>query len=314
MLRRNFLAGLAAAPLFGAPLTRKQRVDRALKGAEVDRSPFSIWHHFHSEKWPAERFAKATLEFHRKFRTDLVKVMSDYEFPKPAGKWYELTVNTNPYPEQLRALAMIRQSLGGGAHFVETIFNPYNVAEKMSSKEEVERLRGENPKALLAALEAIAESEAAHARKALGAGASGIFLAIANAQDGYMTEADYTKFSEPFDRLVLDAVSGAPLNTLHLHGDKVWLKRFTGWPAGVVNYSSIGTGVGIGEFRAQYPGVIMGGLDDVKFRTLTPAEMEEQWKTARQAAGPKFILAPGCSIPNDTTDAEALKLVKLLKA
>src|ERR1022692_2986926 len=94
------------------------------------------------------------LAFHRQFHTDLVKAMSDYPFPKPAGKWHELKVVNNPFPEQLRALEPIRERLRGQAYFVETIFNPWNVAEKMSSPEEVLRLKQENPKALEAALEA----------------------------------------------------------------------------------------------------------------------------------------------------------------
>ena len=69
-------------------------------------------------------------------------------------------------------------------------------------------LKERNPKALEAALHAIAESEANHAKKAIAAGAAGVFLAIANAQDGLMTQADYRKFSEPFDRMVLKGGGG----------------------------------------------------------------------------------------------------------
>jgi protein-S-isoprenylcysteine O-methyltransferase Ste14 len=253
--RRQLLYLAAAAALGATKMTAKQRVDRALKGQDVDRTPFSFWHHFGLEKLPAERHAQATLEFHRQFHTDLVKVMSDYAFPKPAGNWYELKVVSNPFPEQLRALGLIRDGLRGDAFFVETIFNPWNVAEKLSSPEEVLRLKAENPKTLEAALEAIAESEVSHARKAVAAGAAGIFLAIANAQDGILTQEDYAKFSEPFDRMILQAVAGAPLNILHLHGDKVYLDRFVkGWPAAAINYSNFGTGKPVAAMRALYDG------------------------------------------------------------
>ena len=241
--------------------------------------------------------------------------MSDYPYPKPAGKWYELKVEANPFPEQLRALELIRQGLGGRAWFVETIFNPWNQATKVSSKEEVLRLKQENPKALLAALQAIAESEANHAKKALAAGAAGIFLAIDNAQDGILSRADYARFSEPFDRTVLKAAAGAPLNVLHLHGDKVYLDLFLkGWPEAAINYSAHGTGVPIAEVRRKFDGVIMGGLDEVHFRTLTPAQLKQQSEAARQAAGKRFILAPGCSVPNESTPEELGKLPKLLGA
>jgi hypothetical protein len=53
--RRSFLlaaAGVAVAqPVLGKvagrdPLTRKERIGRALAGQEVDRPPFTHWHHF----------------------------------------------------------------------------------------------------------------------------------------------------------------------------------------------------------------------------------------------------------------------------
>jgi uroporphyrinogen decarboxylase len=306
-----YLSAMAAFP--ASKMTPRERVDRALRGEDVDRPPFTFWYHFLDEKLPGERHAKSTLEFHRKFRTDLVKVMSDYPYPKPAGRWYELKVEASPYPEQLQALELIRDGLGGSAHFVETIFNPWNVAEKLSSAEEVRRMQKEEPKRLLSALEVIAESEANHAKKAIAAGASGIFLAIANAQDGIMTKDEYDKFSAPFDKLILGAVPNAPLNTIHMHGDKAQF-FYTNWPARVINYSAHGTRLRVGEFRKSYAGVIMGGIDEVNYRTLTPAQLTRQIDEARRAAGPKFILAPGCSVPNETTDAEMQRLPKVLGA
>src|SRR5713101_1028703 len=180
--RRNLLLGSAAAFILrGATMTSKERVDRARKGADVDRPPFSFWHHFLDDSKPGEEHARSTLEFHEKFHTDLVKVMSDYPYPKPKGEWWVLREEKNPFPQQIRALELIRDGLKGQAYFVETLFNPWYVAEKLSSKEAVLRLKQEKPQALLDALGAIANSEANHARRAVAAGASGIFLAIQNA-------------------------------------------------------------------------------------------------------------------------------------
>lgn len=312
MTRRGFVFAAAVAAARGAEkMTSRERVDRALRGAEVDRAPFSMWHHFGLEKLPGERHAEATLAFHRKFRTDLVKVMSDYAYPKAKGNWWELKAVENPFPQQIRALEMIRDGLGGQAHFVETIFIPYNQAEKLSSKAEVARMRRERPQALLDALEAIARSEANHARRAVAAGASGVFLAIDNAQEGILTEEEYAKFSEPFDRMVIEAVRTAPLNLLHLHGDKVYLDRFwKGWPAAGVNYSPHGTGVSVAEARRRYSGLLLAGIDERNYATLTEAEMKRQAEAGRAAAGAKFLLTPGCSVPNESTDEQLLRLTR----
>jgi uroporphyrinogen decarboxylase len=308
--RRGFLLAVPSL-LRGAALSPRERVDRVLRGRQADRTPFTFWYHFGLEKFPGERHAEATLAFHRKFSTDLVKVMSDYPYPKPSGVWYQLKEDSNPFPEQIRALELIRDGLAGSAHFIETIFNPWNVAEKLSSKEEVQRLKDERPQALLDALEVIARSEAAHARRAIAAGASGIFLAIANAEEGILSREDYRRFSEPFDKMVLQAVGSAPLNTLHLHGTKVHLDLFyEGWPAAVFHYDTHGTGVPIGEVRRRFGGVIMGGLDHNRLLSLSESEIRSQWKSARAAAGSKFILAPGCSAPNDSKDEELMRIVR----
>jgi uroporphyrinogen decarboxylase len=322
--RRRFLttstAALAASATFtsharAADMTPRARVDRALTGRDVDRPPISLWHHFGLEKEGPARHAAATLAFHRDYRTDLVKVMSDFPFPKPAGAWHDVRELDDPFPQQIVALMAIRDGLQRSAHFVETIFNPWNVAEKLSSPEAVRRLKTEQPQRLLDALEAIAKSEATHARRAMNAGASGVFLAIANAQPHILNREDYARFSAPFDRLVLDAVKDAPLNVLHLHGDAVYLDAFhTGWPAAVINYSTHGTKVGIDALRAKYAGVIAGGIDETKYRTLDIAALKSQADAARAQAGARFILTPGCSVPNEAQPDELRKLGATVRA
>jgi uroporphyrinogen decarboxylase len=296
-------------------LTSKERVDRALQGADVDRPPFSLWHHFRLAAFPGERHAAATLDFHRKFHTDVVKVMSDFPYPKPAGGIEAIMPEANPFPEQLRALDIIREGLGGQNYFVETVFNPYNQAQKTFSKPEIQRLKQEQPQVLLDALEAIAKSEVSHVRKALAAGAAGIFLAIDCAVPGVLTPEEYAKFSEPFDRMVLDAASGAHFNILHLHGDKVYLDLFwKGWPPAVINYESHLTGVDFATARRHFSGVLMGGIDEVNYRTLPEAEIARQWHTAAEAAGKKYILSPGCSVPDQSTDEELARLTHVVGA
>jgi len=317
--RRCFLS-VAAGSLFArmnfsaeTHMSSRERVDHALEGREVDRTPFSFWHHFGLEKEPPERFVQATLDFHAKFRTDLVKVMSDFPYPKPEGRWYDLREQANPFPAQIQALTSIGQNLGRQAYFVETIFNPWKVAENLSSAQEVLRLKEEQPQRLLDALEVITKSEANHARRAVAAGASGIFLAIANAQDGILSQEDYAKFSEPFDRLVLEATTQAPLNTLHLHGDRVYLDRFyKGWAANLINYSVQGTHERISSVRKQYSGVLLAGLDEGRFRPLSAETLRSQYESARKEAGKRFILPPGCSVLNDSADAELMRVPHIL--
>lgn len=314
--RREFLlqfAAFAAQPAKG--LTPKERVDRVLAGRTPDRPPFCFWHHFQDEKEPGRRHAALTLDFARRYQLDIAKVMSDYPYPKGAGaQWHELKPVDNPFPEQVKALELIRDGLAGQKHFVETIFNPWNQATKIASKEAVTELMRTRPQALLDALEAIARSEANHARLALEAGASGIFLAVDNAQQGVLTLEEYRKFSEPFDRMVLEAAKDAPLNILHLHGPKVYLDHFwKGWPVQVIHYSAHETGVTLAEARKKTSAVLMGGLDH-RSVVGAPAEKVQAMLREARAAGPKWICAPGCSVPDDSPREKLLALSRLLRA
>src|SRR5580658_9098385 len=246
--RRSFLVSAAALagtalaqPILGQvagrkPLSRKERVDRALAGRDVDRPPFTHWHHFGPQT--AEVHAKATLDYHWKYKTDIVKVMSDFEYPKPAGNWYELKVLDNPFPDQIRALELISTGLNGDAYILETAFNPWQVAVKLSSKEEVLRLQQENPQRLLDALDVLTQSHINHAKRAFAAGASGVLFSIANANRAELSPADYAKFSAPFDKRFFAATAGAKMNFLHLHWENEYVDQFVDFQAPVVNWSS----------------------------------------------------------------------------
>jgi uroporphyrinogen decarboxylase len=317
MLRREFLAAAAVGAtgrLFGrAALTPKERVDRAVAGRDVDRVPFTFWHHF-GLKTP-ESHATRTLEFHRAYRTDLVKVMSDFDYPKSAGKWYELKVEQNPFPQQIRALELIRDGLNGSAYFIETIFNPFNVAQKLSSSQEVLRLKQENPQALLQALDVITQSEIQHIKRAFATGATGILFSVANANKAELSPEEYDKFSAPFDRRVLAAVPEGKHNILHLHVEPAYLGRFRDFQAPIINYSMHVSGIPFAEVRKQFPSsAIAGGIDEVNYGKLPAEDLRRQWEAAAKASGPKYILTPGCSVPDNSTPEELSKLPKVVGA
>ncbi len=98
--RRDLITTFAVAAYAGSGLDSRQRIERALAGKDVDRPPFSAWHHFHLESQGPEVFAKATVDFHRQTGTDLVKVMSDFQYPKSAGGITQLRPEANPFPAQ----------------------------------------------------------------------------------------------------------------------------------------------------------------------------------------------------------------------
>jgi uroporphyrinogen decarboxylase len=139
MNRRSFLVASAAAAgvtfaqrAFGVPaaspsFTHKERVDRALRGEELDRPPFTFYHHY--KRPTAQLEAQDHLAFHRRYNTDIVKVMNDFDYPQSkTGKWHELKALDSPFPDQLATLKIVHDGLNDDAYFIDTIYGPYMTA------------------------------------------------------------------------------------------------------------------------------------------------------------------------------------------
>jgi uroporphyrinogen decarboxylase len=343
MKRRDFLSQAAAAAAGlalskttfarksgSSALSHKQRVDKALRGQEVDRPPYTFYYHY--AKRTAQLEAEAHLELHRTCKTDIVKVMNDFEYPKSAtDKWYELKPLDSPYPKQLETLRIVRDGLKGDAYFIDTIYGPYMTAmilyqsqpqfanQPKSDELLDQQLKGlrefqqQNPDAWHNAMDAITKSTINHIHHAKKIGAAGTLVSIFNAESRFGSVEDYEKFTRPYDKRVFDALAGSKLTVLHLHYlERPYLDQFKDFKAPVLQYSVKTSGIPISEIRQTYAQPIFGGVDEIDYRKLTTEEIRSQWTEARSAAGAKYIAAPGCSIPNDTTAEELERFPKSL--
>jgi uroporphyrinogen-III decarboxylase len=88
---------------------------------------------------------------------------------------------------------------------------------------------------------------------------------------------------------------------------------FRDFPATAINYSVHVSGIPMADVRRRYGNVIMGGIDEVNYRQLTAPEIKAQWRSAEKAASGKFILSPGCSVPNDCTSEELERLPQVVR-
>jgi uroporphyrinogen decarboxylase len=304
-------------------MSKVERIKATLRGEKVDRLPFTFWHHFGLEKLPGENHAEATLAFYRKFDPDLVKVMSDFPYPAPEGLtaltkgegWEKLEVLKNPFPEQIKALRLIHKELKGQVPFVETIFQSWTVLEKLSSQETVQRLKEQEPNVLKRVLRVISASQANHARLALEAGAAGIFLAVAAADQSVMDPQEYLKLVRESDLIILEAAKEQGyLNILHAHGKKIHFDTLLTYPVQVFNYSVHGTGIDLLTTKRKFSGTLMGGLDENKIASFTENDVAAQIVEATRAMqNRRLILAPGCSVPNDIAEGPLLKIRELVQ-
>jgi uroporphyrinogen decarboxylase len=333
--RRNFLrsaaatAGLAIArPAFGKALGHKERVDRALRGQDVDRPPFTFYHHY---KRPTPQLeAQDHLNFHRAYATDIVKVMNDFDYPKSTtGKWYELDPIDSPYPDQLKTLDLVRAGLNGDAYFVDTLYGPYMTAmllyqAQLPTRANADEVRDEaiaalhdfqksNPDSWHRAMEAITQSTIHHIQQAKKIGASGTLVSVFNAESKFGSVSDYATYTRPYDKRVIDALADTKLTVLHLHFlERPYIDQFTDFPAPIIQHSVKTSGIPVSEIRAKFSQTFLGGVDEIDFQNLTADQMRHQWTEARQQAGAKYIAAPGCSVPDASTPAELARLPQSL--
>jgi uroporphyrinogen decarboxylase len=342
MNRRNFLSAAAATatltltrPVFAnkagtSALSHKERVDRALGGEDLDRPPFTFYHHY--KRPTAQLEAQDHLAFHRVYNTDIVKIMNDFDYPQSTtGKWYELKSLDSPFPDQLAALKLVRDGLNGDAYFIDTIYGPYMTAmilfqsqpqfASMGKSEEVQDgqikslhdFQQQNPGAWHGALEAITQSTINHIRHTKDIGASGALVSIFNAESKFGSVADYEQYTRPYDKRVFDALVDTNLTILHLHYlERPYLDQFRDFNAPVIQYSVKTSGIPISEIRKQYSQTIAGGVDEIDYQRLTAGELRKQWTEARAQAGPKYIAAPGCSVPNNSTTEELMRFPRSL--
>lgn len=342
MNRRNFIstaattAGFAlATPVLGkktgsSALNHKERVDRALRGEDLDRPPFTFYHHY--KRPTAQLEAQDHLEFHRTYNTDVVKVMNDFDYPpSTTGKWYELKPLDSPFPDQLATLNLVRDGLSGDAYFIDTIYGPYMTAmilfqaqpqfSSLGKSEEVQDaqikslhdFQQQNPDAWHGALEAITQSTVNHIRHIKDIGASGALVSVFNAESKFGSVADYERYTKPYDKRVFNALADTKLSVLHLHYlERPYLDQFKDFNAPVIQYSVKTSGIPISEVRKQYSQPIAGGVDEIDYEKLTVAEIRMQWREARTQAGAKYIAAPGCSVPNDSTPEELARFPRAL--
>ena len=345
MRRRAFLSGAAAAAVglaaaksafarkSGAPaLSHKDRVDKALAGQDVDRPPFTFYRHY--GRPTAQLEAQDHLDFHRVYNTDIVKVMNDFDYPKSTtARWYELKPLDSPYPNQLETLRRVRDGLNGDAYFIDTLYGPYMTAmilfqsqpqfvgqPKSDAAEDAQikslhEFQQQHPDEWHSAMDSITQSTINHIHHSKEIGASGALVSVFNAESKFGSVDDYKKYTRPYDERVFDALADTKLTVLHLHFlERPYLDQFTDFKAPLLQYSVKVSGIPISEVRKKYSQPILGGVDEIDFRKLTTDEFHAQWTQARSQAGPKYIAAPGCSIPGDSTATELSRFPKSLGA
>lgn len=325
----------------GAPLSKEERVRRALASSPVDRPPYSFWSHFPGIDLDPDALIRHTMQFAAALDLDFVKAMSnglycvedwgvaaDYSAIGQGGvarvvstpvlaaaDWRgieRLPVSAPALARELRHLAGLAGALGRETPLLATVFSPLTIAHKLAGAA-LERDIREAPGLVLEALEKIALTTADFARAALAAGCAGVFFAVQDADPRRIEDATYAIFGEKFDRIVLDAAAAGWFNVIHMHGDNVLFDRLKNYPVAALNWHIGEAEPEIGAYREAGGNMpIVGGLRrDGLTRCDIAAVAADLGRIFACNDGRGILVSPGCVIRHPV-DMEFLAIVAKL--
>ncbi|MGA2477410.1 MAG: uroporphyrinogen decarboxylase family protein [Spirochaetia bacterium] len=218
--------------------------------------------------------------------------------------------------EQLRVVSSIRKSLRD-VPIIQTVFSPLSVLQFLTiglagqngqpdpgtDYTVLHSLLVDHPRQVRDALAAITETLQTYARKAIDAGADGIFFAIVRlAREAALTHEQYLDFEKPYDLEVLQGARRGTFNVLHTCGPKVYFDAAEDYPVHAVNWATLGEGnPTLAEGQRRLNKAVMGGVEEgAGFSSADPAKIQDQAATAIRTAGKgRFLLSPGCAVDPD---------------
>lgn len=315
-------------------MNKKERIDAALRGEQVDRVPVSVWGHDFEREWSAQSLTEAMIENYTRYDWDFLKVnpRACYSVEgwgakyRPSGEKYRepvfesspirsatdwkrirtLEPDSGSFGEQLRVLQLLNHSMGFEAYFVQTIFCPLGVAMYLAgSAEPVLQTIREDRAAMHAALRVITETLSMYAIACLEQGTGGIFYATNGwASEGMLTPDQYHEFGEQYDLEILEAIkSRSKFNILHNCGERIHFDLLSSYPVEVISWDA--TGEGNPDLRAGQLSsgkAVMGGINEkTTLKNGSPNQVQEEVGKALELTGGRhFLLAPGCAISPET--------------
>jgi uroporphyrinogen decarboxylase len=309
-------------------ISKRERVQAALAGREVDRVPIAFWGHFAADPRTADEIVRETLAFQRRFDWDFVKLMpSGMYFPQALG--CEITPADGPggvnalatsvvdgpgdwarlprldptrgwLAEHVESTRRVRAELGPDVPIIQTLFSPLTIAHKLSLGDTfgtyVRRHRDE----LEEGLARIAASSIAFAEATLEAGADGFFYATQEATLDELTEPEFADLGKRYDQQVLTAMGDrAWFNLLHVCRESIMADMVADYPVAAINWDSHHNFPSLEQAPRLWPQTLVGGLD--RHGVLlngTPEEVEAAARAAIESVGGRhLILSAGCALP-----------------
>ena len=314
-------------------MNHKARVRAVLNGETVDRPPVSTWGHDFLREWSAEDLAAHTVERHKKYDYDFVKLNprwtmfaepwgNEYEppteqrFPRLTKKIIESAIDLEHVPnvsadhpvfrQHVDALKIVVEEIGEDVDILVTIFSPLSVLGLLCGGvgSPLLEFAEERPDEVHAKLEHISETLYEHVSELIDAGAAGVFYAALQWTSlEVCTDEFYREFGRPYDERVLSAAHQAPFNMFHVCGNHIDLPRFFDYPVQVFNWDNFGPGnSSLAEASKMTNKVVAAGIPHRKIHKMDQDQLSMVANDVLEGAGPNVMLAGGCGIGATVAD------------
>lgn len=317
-------------------LSKRERLERVLRGESVDRLPISLWRHFYVDETAVEPLVARLAAWHRRFDFDYLKInvraqyhsegwgnqfrYSSDEHTKPelvvtavsaASEFASLDVLDVwdwPLGEMLQVIKGLRRGLGDDEVLLMTAFNPMSVAlELIGGADQLAAAIAEDPTAVHEGLRVITDTFRDFAMACLDQGADGLFFATTHAATATnFTLEQVEEFGRPYDLEVLEAVDGAMMNMLHVCKSESYVRELADYPVEALNWdTNEASNPTLGDMRGPAGGkALVGGLSRELFDKPGAGEqlVAELAGAREMMAGGPFIVGSTCTIPTTALD------------
>jgi uroporphyrinogen decarboxylase len=313
-----------------------------LAGEPTPRPPYAFWTHFPDTDLDAEAVAKETIAFARATRQDFVKSMPNGLYAvedwgiradfseiaqggvakvtaspiQSAADWAKirrLDPEAGTLGRELRHLSLLVQALGREVPVLATVFSPVTLAKKVSGGR-FARDAAEHPALVRAALDEIAATTAAFARRAIAIGCAGVFFAVQDAT-ATLGAAAWRDLGLAHDMAALEGAQDGWFNAVHMHGDDIAFDILSTYPVHALNWHVGETPPSIAEYRAvggRKP--VLGGLRRTAITQRDMAAIEADIAAALAAdQGRGVLLSPGCVIRHPVDSAMLARIAARIR-
>lgn len=281
-----------------------------------------LWKHFRVDE-PRE-LARRTVDLYRRHQLAAAKLMPDIPllFPDLSLSSFDQIAQLRrlgPAPllgrvaDYLRAVELTRDLLTPEDPLLVTLFAPLGLIGLWAGSAGVRGLAAAPRTVAHEVLWALGGFVNEVAEACVSAGADGIYYSCWG-QDT-LSKEEYLELGVPYDLAGLRGAAGAEFRLLHVHGALNHdVGRYASYPVQVVGWSESESLTDLVQGAAQLPSkLVMGGIPE----TLGEGALEaSRTRVAelRRELGAAFVLAPGCSLPDATSDEELGRLRQLTES